>query len=422
MSPKEREWIQERTFLSQSALRRFLDLPIDENTMPTIAIAASGGSYRAMFATLGLLDGLQTIGLLDAVSYMATVSGSTWCTMPWLVSNKPINQFYYDTLSIAEKGLWVPTKQTTQAFYQHMLRQNKHKKSIYSIDWYAHLLADKLLHFLAEKRYTYSLKDLCLDTNLQAKTPYPIALISASDETNAYSFVEWHTSQLYTSSRLVTPKEPVSLGKMLAIGGSSFCLSVRDLVDHAPDYIEVLEQFHLFHRTKEYLRRSPLANKKIFGVSLSPLGQVFDAGYVCNLPLQPLLNPERKVDIIIMLDNKQSPAHARRILDQAQELAKQEGLTCPNLDTPYAKTKNISVYKDNANPQAPTIVYLPLKKNIGYDQSFDPARALFCNTFNFTYSSKQAQRLAGLVAHTIREHKDLLKDEIMAKVQMHSKC
>ena len=50
----------------------------------TIAICASGGGYRAMTSTLGFLKGLEEIGVLDSVLYIAGLSGSTWATARWI--------------------------------------------------------------------------------------------------------------------------------------------------------------------------------------------------------------------------------------------------------------------------------------------------------------------------------------------------
>ncbi len=43
-----------------------------------IAIVASGGGSRAMFATYGVLKGLEELGVLGATSYICGLSGSTW--------------------------------------------------------------------------------------------------------------------------------------------------------------------------------------------------------------------------------------------------------------------------------------------------------------------------------------------------------
>ena len=45
---------------------------------PTVAIIGSGGGYRAAMALSGAMKALQDIGILDCVTYISGVSGSTW--------------------------------------------------------------------------------------------------------------------------------------------------------------------------------------------------------------------------------------------------------------------------------------------------------------------------------------------------------
>ena len=48
---------------------------IDERDLPTVAIAGSGGGFRAMLNTTGSLIGAKRTGLLDCVTYIAGISG-----------------------------------------------------------------------------------------------------------------------------------------------------------------------------------------------------------------------------------------------------------------------------------------------------------------------------------------------------------
>lgn len=45
---------------------------------PVIAVLGSGGGLRAYIACLGVLSEMKELGLLDAVTYLAGISGSTW--------------------------------------------------------------------------------------------------------------------------------------------------------------------------------------------------------------------------------------------------------------------------------------------------------------------------------------------------------
>lgn len=46
--------------------------------VPVVAVLGSGGGVRAMSAFYGSLAGLQELGILDTVTYLSGVSGSTW--------------------------------------------------------------------------------------------------------------------------------------------------------------------------------------------------------------------------------------------------------------------------------------------------------------------------------------------------------
>ncbi|KIM27647.1 hypothetical protein M408DRAFT_329861 [Serendipita vermifera MAFF 305830] len=79
--------ISEKAFLSERKrrMRRAFasyvgvdESEVREDDIPIVAIAASGGGYRAMTNTTGSLVGAKETGLLDCVAYMAGISGSCW--------------------------------------------------------------------------------------------------------------------------------------------------------------------------------------------------------------------------------------------------------------------------------------------------------------------------------------------------------
>lgn len=80
ISPQEEEFLKKRKVVVAQALQKLLGLDFqpDPKVVPTIAVVASGGGTRAMTSLLGSLRGLKDIGVLDAVSYITGVSGSTW--------------------------------------------------------------------------------------------------------------------------------------------------------------------------------------------------------------------------------------------------------------------------------------------------------------------------------------------------------
>jgi len=71
----EKEYIEKRKPKVINALQKLCH---GEANYINIAIVASGGGSRAMFATYGVLKALQNLGILDATSYVCGLSGSTW--------------------------------------------------------------------------------------------------------------------------------------------------------------------------------------------------------------------------------------------------------------------------------------------------------------------------------------------------------
>ncbi|XP_036397454.1 cytosolic phospholipase A2 zeta-like [Megalops cyprinoides] len=77
---EEKAFLEKRKDLVSRTLQKALLLPSapESHQVPVVAVVGSGGGTRAMTALYGSLKGLQTLGLLDAVSYITGVSGSTW--------------------------------------------------------------------------------------------------------------------------------------------------------------------------------------------------------------------------------------------------------------------------------------------------------------------------------------------------------
>jgi phospholipase A2 len=72
---------------------------------PRIGMAFSGGGFRAMVATTGALQGAAETGLLDAVTYTASLSGSTWAVAPLMTSALSVPDFKDYLVETAGKGV-----------------------------------------------------------------------------------------------------------------------------------------------------------------------------------------------------------------------------------------------------------------------------------------------------------------------------
>ncbi|XP_078089378.1 cytosolic phospholipase A2 zeta [Mustelus asterias] len=81
ISDPEKEFLSKRKRFGARALKQVLNLKKTpkHSQVPVVAILASGGGMRAMTSLYGVLLGLQKLQILDCITYMFGVSGSTWC-------------------------------------------------------------------------------------------------------------------------------------------------------------------------------------------------------------------------------------------------------------------------------------------------------------------------------------------------------
>jgi hypothetical protein len=71
---EELEFQERRRKFTKGGLARYLGVSerdVDERDIPTIAVAGSGGGYRAMLGTTGYFKAMKQAGLFDCVTYMA---------------------------------------------------------------------------------------------------------------------------------------------------------------------------------------------------------------------------------------------------------------------------------------------------------------------------------------------------------------
>ncbi|KAL1922471.1 uncharacterized protein VTP21DRAFT_10010 [Calcarisporiella thermophila] len=84
MSAEERAFLMHRIPKVREAFARYIGVPVEEvheEDVPIVALAGSGGGYRAMIATGATVRAMKQTGAFDCLSYFAGVSGSTWTVM-----------------------------------------------------------------------------------------------------------------------------------------------------------------------------------------------------------------------------------------------------------------------------------------------------------------------------------------------------
>ncbi|XP_018414769.1 PREDICTED: cytosolic phospholipase A2 zeta [Nanorana parkeri] len=81
LSDGERDFLEKRKKVVAKSVKEVLELDkvSGSREVPVVAVLGSGGGTRAMTSFYGSLLGLQELKLLDSITYLSGVSGSTWC-------------------------------------------------------------------------------------------------------------------------------------------------------------------------------------------------------------------------------------------------------------------------------------------------------------------------------------------------------
>ncbi|XP_006898778.1 PREDICTED: cytosolic phospholipase A2 gamma [Elephantulus edwardii] len=160
LQQEEQLAVQKRSLEVQKALR---NLSIDADEAPVITVLCSGGGLRAHIACLGVLSEMKEHSLLDTVTYLAAVSGSTWA----------LSSFY------ANKG---NIKETEAELKRRFIEKEWNLGScLEKAKWAAWLESYSLTDFWAYmvvSKQTRELQDCCLSSMRKhvedGTLPYPI--------------------------------------------------------------------------------------------------------------------------------------------------------------------------------------------------------------------------------------------------------
>jgi phospholipase A2 len=441
---------QEQTFLStrepmtRKALHNLLGITDTGKKMPRIAVSLSGGGCRAMTASLGWGKAASETGLLDTITDIAAVSGSTWAITSWIASGLDLPIFIKNQRSRLNKGLLVLDETLYAGLLETLGKKYAYGQKISAMDIYGPLLANLLLQDLGTQRITS-----LLSTTHQNVTSgkYPLPLYTAINaNTDPYDWVECTPFEIgspymttfaptscygssFTNGTAVAVAPEQTLGYMMGIFGSAFEVSVKDFIirvllplikksetttSSSSELSQLLEEL----TTENRLAPSELPNF-CYKMADCPIAQdktitLVDAGIDYNLAIRPLLNPNRNVDIIIMVDASSDVAGAPE-LKLAETYAQKHKLPFPTINYKDIDTKIISIFYDEHNPAVPVVIYMPLIKNADYSTTFDPKQCInsgYCGSFNFTYTPEQFDELSGLMGYNLKQSMEQIKNTI----------
>ncbi len=438
---KEKDYIKKRQPIVKKAIEKFTGTSFDDNQTPIIALCCSGGGYRAMIATAGFARGLEKTSIIDSVSYMSGLSGSTWFMVPWLYSGETVANHNKKLKKIVEKDL-KKTFIDPRIIAKQLVKKYIFNQPVSSVDIYGSILANKFFGDLTKsKRLNTNISDLIKNIeNGQNIFPIFTAVLPGPPyywfEFTPYEFGKtmdetfnpiWSLGRKFINGKSKDFAPEQSSGYVMGICSSAYAVPLKRIINELgremPTKIKKFAKKYIKNWGKEDERISPAKlYNPTYGMN-AEFGKMktltlIDAGLHFNLPFTPLLKPERKIDIIIVCDassNANGPE-----LRKAERWAREKGLKFPKIDYNVIKKNIINVFKDETDKDVPTIIYMSLVKNIKFNEQFDPVREAqrgFCNTSNFKYTPKQFELLSGLLEYNIIESKEIIKKEIISKIE-----
>lgn len=403
----------------------------------------------------------EPLNLRNLCTYFSTLSGSTWALAGLEYSYMtPAHYLQHITPAIA-KG--IVDDLDMENLMVELLRKEKLKQNVSFIDIYGAILAQKLLSNLGEDQP--SSIDLAAYSSAVITNQYPLLIQSCVIDDNSdsdyrwaefspyevgcshlHAFVPtWAFGRTFNNGISTNFAPPQSLGFCMGLWGSAMSLDAKEFFklvieprlgiitsqhlesEFSPTVASGAElltsiqqetpyQDDTFYK-ESFLDERILASKVFnwaFGLKQAPFNTsktltLIDAGIDCNLPVQPLLRPERDIDIIIILDASGGSAGGE--LHNAELHAKKWGYPFPRIDY-MTIGKPCSIHWDHTNPAAPIVIYMPLIKNKNYFDGWDPYKANFTSTYNFTYTPEQTALLSGLTSYNMSQSLPLILNTI----------
>jgi len=476
----EQQFLNMRNKVVREAIQKLTGVdcsPLPPDQTPRIQICASGGGYRAMVATLGSLLGMESTGLLDCVSTMAGLSGSTWAFAAWHQSGKSLSEVRQSfceklPLDFYTKKLWPET------IKNHIRERMGFEQDLGLVDVMGWHLHNHLLKDLPSRPELWSHPRLSEQAASIASGSKPMPIYTAvAHEHKRYrwfDFTPWEVGcnqdinvwtptfgfgRKYNDGVSIDHAVEPSLALLQATWGSAFCATVDQMFHELDkgDGAEPATMQRLLH-TLIYDRLDMAEDRLVTpakypnpAYGLKALGEhhpfahikklkLMDAGCHTNLPFPPLLRRERGSDVIIALDQSSAPdIYSTRSVAIAQQWAKEEGLPFPECtealkvdesqaNHTVASKQRCTIIPGDVTRGIPTIIYIPLLRNVAFSPSFCPrlnglTKGGYCSTFNFCYSADQVMELSGLTEANMKDAlpqiADCIKKVTLEKIAFH---
>jgi len=470
ISVGEKEFLHYRLPIVKKAIEEKFKHPITKEQIPSVAIMGSGGGYRAMLYFTALLASANKAHILDTVTYISALSGSTWALAPWITTGKPIAEFKTYIQQCAAKHFCDITHEEKKFIADKIITKTLHNKRLTLVDIYGELLGNRLLESLGDSKYTAVLSDQ-IGRIEDGRYPYPIYIAidgrnekaaienptvyactphTTSEHTNFTEIPSWADDRKYKCDKSTNLTPEKNLAYDLGTWGSAFGASIHDILNNLfNDYPEILKIIEKMLKPIDGDRIIPCyavlpnylykTNHKTHDQTLRTDKTMIrvDAGLHCNLPFAPLsgICSERIADILIVVDI--SAGEIGSELKKVVDYAKTHNLPFPTIDFTNINKRTISIFKDENNKTIPTVIYMPRisdpalweinKDNpefknynlSGFDLDHETNDG-FAKTIHFHYTLENSTMLMNQASFNFHVNEDKIWEEIKWKVNQKS--
>ena len=460
LHPKEQEFLGNRASKIIPSLEKTLKISLQEKRAPKISVICSGGGYRAMLGSIGALSGLQSVGLLDAITYVSALSGSTWAVGLWMSTGMTLKQLKQYVSKQLTVDFYKIRKPDSRKIAHMLLVKTAFQQPISNVDLFGAFLARHLLNgFFGDESQMVHMSDQ-MKTIQDGTVPFPIysavdGRINIRGDIPWYEYTpveigsahyglyvpSWAYGRRFKNGISIDYAPEQSLGFHFGVFGSAYgghfkSAWNRVLKDLVSSQVKAIIEKNIMQSRAANMRFAwARVHNFMIGMDTNDslkknkLLKLVDAGIECNLPYIPLSGQreERKQDILIVFDFSQKIPTA---LKEAEEYARIKNLKFPIIDYTNIEKRTISIFKDDQDSEVPVVIYMPrisdyelwkekkqesrYKKyrdmecfNFDYCIQFGP-----CYTTNFRYALHQSKEVMNQMEFNVVANQDKIVDAI----------
>ncbi|POI36123.1 hypothetical protein CIB84_000127 [Bambusicola thoracicus] len=328
----------------------------------------------------GSLLGLQKLNLLDCISYIGGLSGTTW-TMANLYEDAGWSEKYLEEAikearkQVTKNKICCFSLDCLKYYYNDLMERVKEGRNTSFIDLWG-LVIESMLH---DKKDEHRLSDQRQAVD-NGQNPLPIYVaINLKSNYSAQAFREWleftpyevsllkygasiraeHFGSEFFMGRLVKRFPETRICYMQGMWSSIFSIDVMYVWNLAADSEDFWFRWTR-DRVKDIDTVIDCFPNKLMETANDELSLV-DTGFFINTSYPPLLRSKREVDVILHLNY--SGGSQTLPLDQIAKYISGQGIPFPKIeisDEDRESLKECYVFEDADSPQVPTVLFFPL--------------------------------------------------------------